>query len=540
MQNPNGPRAPKRKGLADAQLELALPKKQEEPLCETLRKEGRWAVCGAPEMPSKKGYAEELERGLLAKAAADPSMGCIVTTWDQCDLNRINKAGDRSGAGDAVVNHLAPDIISATMEGAYSSVCGRPYKERDSENSDEKKVVSAGSFVSLSRSGPRALFAAYEEARKRFESRLSGYSYFARKLRLGKDGTVLTRSGEPEVELVPMTLKKFAAAMRDPSVLTRSHIGVSPVLLLSEQSPGFIGRAVEEICRNEVPFLSELPRAFRPELPARPGESPFESEPAVKDRLPPGSVALEIKFTPTIETDSLAPLEHIAVTNKGLAEGHSKRHGVRSFNSNMGHAVADHIIYAVGLAMKEFEDITGHRVMKTDSNFIYVVEGAVAEEAAAFATGLIARRVNSGRVSPDGHLDFGFRPSIIAIGSDGMHVNEVRAAAELASMGMRGLSPEVLTYADLVIAAVSLFREEVIAEALGAIFRNAGAPRGAGEAIGVVRDACVRDPAIRDTPDYVWTLRAHGQPETEADFWEFAKVWGKRLRNGLIDVIAGL
>jgi hypothetical protein len=540
MQNPNGPRTPRNKGPAAAQLELGLPMKPEEPLCETLRKKGDWAVCGAEKMPSKKAYAEELERALFARAAANPGMGVVVTTWDQADLNRINKAGDRSGAGDAVVNRLAPAIITETTEGAYSASCGRPYKERDSENSDEKKAVAAGSFDSLMRGGKQALFAAFEEARKRFGPRLKDYGYFARKLRLGRDGTVVTRSGEPEVELVPMTLKKFAAAMRDPSVLTKSHIGVSPVLLLSEQTPGFISRAVEEICRDEVPFLHELPRAFRPELPPKPGESPFESERAVKDRLPPGTVALEIKFTPIIEADSLAPLEYISVTNKGLAEGLSKRHGVRSFNSNMGHAVADHIIYAVGLAMKEFGEITGRRVMKTDSNFIYVVEGAVPEEAAALATALIARRVNSGRVTSDGHLDFGFRPSIVAIGADGMHVNDIRAAAELASMGMRGLAPEVLTYADLVIASASLFREEVITEALSAVLRDGGAPRSAGAAMGTVRDACLRNLAIRDTPDYVWSLRAQGMSEMEANFWEFAKVWGKRLRNGLIDVISGL
>lgn len=541
MQDPNGPRAPKRKRLADPhQLELPLPKRREEPLCETLRAEGRWAVCGAPGMPSKKGYAEELERSLLAKAAADPSMGCIVTTWDQCDLNRINKAGDRSGAGDAVVNHLSPDIISATMEGAYSSVCGRPYKERDSENSDEKKVVSAGSFVSLSRSGHQALSAAYEEARKRFESRLSDYPYFARKLRLGKGGMMATGSGEPEIELVPLNLKKFAAAMRDPSVLTGSHMGVSSVLLLSEQSPGFISRAVAEICKNEVPFLSEMPPAFRPELPSRPGESPFESEQAAKDRLPSGSVALEIKFSPIIDADGLAPLRYIGITNKGLAEGHSKRHGVRSFNSNMGHAVADHIIYAVGLAMKEYAEITGHKVMKTDSNFIYVIEGAVAQEAAEFAAGLIARRVNSGRVSSDGYLDFGFRPSITAIDSGGMHVNELRAAIALASMGMRRLDPEVLTYSDLVIASVNIFREEVIAEVLSGILRDADAPQSAGAVIGAVRGACDAQPAIRDTEDFIWERRAQGQFEIEAAFWKFAKMWGKRLRNGLIDAIAGL
>jgi hypothetical protein len=248
---------------------------------------------------------------------------------------------------------------------------------------------------------------------------------------------------------------------------------------------------------------------------------------------------LEVKFRHMSEEDRLAPLRYLSTTSKGIAEILSGRFGLRYINTYMGKQMADLVLSAVGMAMKDIESIT-RKVRKTESNLIYVVSDAEPGEAAAMTATAIRKRLESSGLSANGVLPI--EPYVNAVDATGVFpMNELRAVMALESMGMRTQHPETLTYTDLLVSAVKIMRPDVLEEAMR-LDDKADADAGI-RVLSMIREELAKEPSIRDTEDLVFVLRKREGKEAsqkELDIWRFAKERGKEFRNRLIDVMSRL
>lgn len=503
------------------------PKLKSVPMCEQYRNEKRWVICAHEKVHSYERYTRELESVLFRRAQAEHNLGCVVTTGDKASLNNINKTGDFQGAGDASVK-LVQDILQESMLRAYEEICGNPYLIRKNGGSDETVQLSAGDYNRLLEvvvGRPDIFSKIVEKVRRDYAKKLSVYEYKARKLRLD----VLP---EPVVEEVPLDLERYSRALKDPMLITLAHIGSPRVLRIADQEPGFIERTVADIDAQElIRIQSLLPPSFRPQLgsvPEFPG--PFDQ---LMGFAPEKSCAIEIKFRHTDEYNRFAPLRVMGLAKKGIAEVMSGDVGLRYINTFYGKHVADHILSSVAHAMSRINNEL-RRVRKTESNLIYVVENSDSTEIQEKATELINNMIREnglGRV--------GLVPSLtgINVGED-VHVNDLRASLAIKKMGMVA-SPEVLTYTDLLIAAVKIMEPAVIDEA---IERSDKESIESGRIVlQIIRNQMEKEEGIRDTEDLVWKMRSYDEdPRKEKSVWDYAHKEGKKFRNRLIDVISSL
>jgi hypothetical protein len=504
------------------------PRLKELPLCEQYREEGKWAVCGHADVPSNERYLRELESVLMRRAEANPNLGCVITTGDKESLNNINKTGDFSGAGNASVK-LVQDIKKESMLRAYERICGRPYLIRKNGGSDETAELSAGDYSELLRmimTRPEVFFETLERVRADYTKRLSEYKYKARKLRL------CARPGEPEVEEVGLDLERYSRALINPMLVSAAHIGSPRVLRIADQSPGFIERTMADIDAEELLAIqSLLPPAFSPNLGPVP-EFPAKAFDAMQGFALAGSSAIEIKFRHVDQFSRFYPLRVIGLSKKGIAEIMSGDVGLRYINTFYGKHVADHILSSVAHAMSRIGNEL-QMVRRTESNLIYVVENSDHQRIASRVSRMISARFREAGLE---HV--GLRPSICAIRSEDVHVNDLRSSLALKRMGMIA-KPEVMTYTDLLIAAVKIIDPLIIDEALE---RSASSSIQPGkQVIQTIKDQLAKEPAVRDTEDMVYRIRGSKEdPRLEKSVWEYALNWGKEFRNRLIDVIESL
>jgi len=524
MQNPDGTRAPKRAELAHRQLPLPHVK-QQEPLWDKLRREEKWAVCGENGVPPKGTYLGEFESALIAMGRDDPSLGFVSNRADSKRQTEANKLTDRGGGGNAKLN-LVMDVTSGTMGAAFGHICGNPYNIRDSAISDEMLLLSVGDYKALSQVPVERFLEAHEEVTKYYLGRLADYVYDSRKLRRGE-------RGKWEAVPVRLDLGKFSRILKDARLLAGCHFGKPLVVPLAGQEPGFLHRAIAEIEREELGYIAELPDAFRPNLGSH-AMSPYELEEPVTGRLPAGSSVIGVKFSHISAADRFAPMHLLPKTQKGRAGILSGMLGLSYINTYMGKDVANYIIAAVGEALKKLEGLIACRIRKTDSNLVFVVEEHGSEGLAQKVDGVIRDLVR----------DIGFYPAVTVVDSKGMHSNDARAALALASMGMGAMPTEVLTYVDLLIAAVNLLKPEVIGEVLGrATIHDGNSLEFGKRVISQISGVCSDNDGVRDAEDYVWTRMVNPAIDVggrERETWRFAVEHGKQFRNALIDVTAGL
>ena len=497
------------------------------PLVEQHQEAGIWMVCGKDGMPVKEAVHAEIESVLIARGKADPGLGCALARADKQGLNHFNKAGGKHEAGDAVIES-AMNVLANTMEIAYSAARSSPYLVRDNRFSDETLQVTAGDIEMLAGIGTEGFFAAYEKARAIENANLPNRRYFGRKLVLDK------RNGGPEIEKVPLTLAQYAGALRDPGLVTACHLSAPQIIHLGSASPGFIKHAIEQIEKEELRTVSSmLPPAFHPEIKGSAPGSPFEYANEASGRLPDNTVAIEIKFRHRDQITRFAPLRAMHITLKGISEIYREGCGLRYINTYYGKQVADRLLSAVAHAMKEI-DSELEPVGKTDSNLIYVVGNSNAGDVEKRA--IIALYAKIKEFGLDG---LEMEPVPTAIDAGRAHVNDLRPALALKSLGRPMADLEALTYTDMLVSAASIMDPEVVNEANS---RLGNGPKALGEfVLCMIRAQIGREAGIRDTEDIVWSLRMHREGrEKEDSLFRYAIEMGKQFRNNLIDIIAGL
>ncbi len=503
------------------------------PLCERYQREEKWAVCGTNGVPPKERYYEDVERLLISQGKADPNATCIILSADKASLSNINRTGG-TGAGNAVVENSL-QVLGATMSQAYPS--SSQYMIRRNPVSDETDQIVTGNYEHLAQLTPLAFLEIHKEMCRKSIQNLDEIVYMDRRL---------IRQGSKWVaHEVPQTLGKYSRALKDPSLVTASHLGLSQLLRLCEQSQGFISRTISAIEKEEQKYIDLLPQSFRPTFASSIEPSPFIGEPVANGFLPDNSIAIEIKFSHTNNEDRFAPLMHISETKKGRAGILSDRFGLSYINTYMGKETADHILSAVAQAMKEFEKSSRYEVNRTSSNLIYVVlDSKNPMMVASTINSLIKKQLETVLGKQANALPF--IPKAIAINGSKLHSNDLRAALALNGMGLEHLSTEVLTYTDLLVSAVNAFREEAIRESLSRL--NPVAREIGQNVMNLIHNASSAFEGIRDTEDLVWTLRhdmksaklGQGQQNKENSVWRFAVEYGKQFRNAIIDTISGL
>ena len=481
-------------------------------------------MCSSGDIPDKAAHMREIEDTLMQRAAAHPGLACVVIGADKARQNQINRTGDYQGAGGAALE-LYMDVLAGTVARVYGSVCGNPYLMRDSPISDEARLITAGDRACLSRISQERFNDVHMQVLKEHMKRLPEYRYMARKLVFGPDN-------EETVELVPMDLRRYASALKDPELVGKSHMTRPQVVPSEKLKAGFIDDAIKEAEREELWFVSSMPPAFRPALHGN------ESTPDLRKHepmiLPPGVSAVEVKFSHRNDSDRLAPLDFIHETGKGLAEILSGRFGLSYINTYMGKQTANHLINLTGMAMKDVED-QGIEVGRTGSNLIFIVAGE---------PGTAAEKVNSAlakRMAANG-VGRTMAPGAIAIDASDMHTNDLRAGLSLRGMDVNKPT-EVLTYLDLIVGAVSIMKREIVSAAFDSVSRSH--PDASAHADSVVEtvEKHLDKGAVRGGEDLVWSVRTREGADArsvERSLWQFASAWGKQLRNNLIDLLSGL
>ena len=266
------------------------------PLCERLRRDGKWAVCSTADVPDKATHVMQIEDALIRRASARPGLACVVARADKKGQNLINRTGDRDGAGSAALA-LSMDVLAETMQTVYGAGCGKPFLMRDSPISDESTLIAAGDLNFLSRIGDARFNDIYGKVRRARMARLEEYQYDARKLVFGP-------GGREAVELVPMDLERYANALKNPELVAESHVSRPQVVPPEMLRPGFVHDAIIRAEGEELWFVPRMPAAFSPVLQSS-GLVPElrKHKPMI---LPPGISAVEVKFSHTDEGDRRA------------------------------------------------------------------------------------------------------------------------------------------------------------------------------------------------------------------------------------------
>jgi hypothetical protein len=351
------------------------------------------------------------------------------------------------------------------------------------------------------------------------------------------ENKLIEEEGILQVQPLDLDLARFSHALRKPNIVAQAHISGPKLVLNNEFGPGFISRALDELGRKEAVQSSLLPPSFSPIFINKPGISPYIHELPVSGFLCPGAVALEMKFRHTNESDKWAAFDFLEKTGKGVAEILSGRFGLRYINTFMGETVADHIIQATAFAMKDLEIETGCRIMQTDSKLMYIVEGLDPEILIKKIRELAKLRI--GPVM--GSQTAPFIPSPRAIPAGKKHANDLRAYMALDAMGI-DQPTEALTYLDLMVSATKELKPDVLSRAINKSKKKTFIME-ANNAFSTMCGLIYQNSAIRDAEDLVYSIRSRvmvAEKGAEERIWEFARKWGKELRNRLLEVFENL
>ncbi|MFH1784804.1 MAG: hypothetical protein ABH842_00075 [Candidatus Micrarchaeota archaeon] len=439
---------------------------------------------------------------LLSERAGKRPLSMIVCLTDKSRQTALNKLGGTREAGDQTVDAYWDMVTDAAdlVVRANRKKKVEAHVIRVSPSSDEGIMLLFGE--DLDHVNAYQVSHALEIARERL--RLREYTY---DIRVGYG------SAQEEYQL---DLEAFSRILRHHSLVVACDRLISRPRIIIPHSQGFIREEIRKLEDSELSFYHLLPESFKvhgnglAEV-----DTPFDTNLERLDiRNAVRGAFVEIKFgVRTSDTRELLQCiddrtkDKIRGTRKGYAEVYSGQFGMRGFNTFIGKAQANRILTAVAKAVHDVAAEIGCKALPVNGCYLrYWIDFEPTEENARLLERMIATRLEEQLRS-----SASFKPNVSIMGTHKVWINELRARFILQTLGHDGKPFTVLDRVDFLIN----FIENVNPLVQKQIFDELG-NNGTGKPhlnpddrryLKYIRTVCSRRRTIRDTEDFVWTIR---------------------------------
>jgi hypothetical protein len=440
----------------------------------------------------------------------------VVAMLDKYRLNAINSIGGSSAGDMTMAAHLkvaenVAEFLARTIGAEYAGLI------RPNLFSDEAVLITAGRNLEMDTE--LVLNAAWMEARENVN--LRDYKYD------------LTVPGRGDAEVFHLDLEAFSEVLRHPEMVRACEYSMSKPRHVRLDLPGFIAEEIRELEDRKVAFFKDLPDKFKTAGSRPEATTPFEANLATAGitRKNSGS-CIEIKLG-VDEADARKLLEFtrnhdgIKGTRKGFAEVFSRRIGMRGLNTFLGNTHANSILTAIALAMEEVAKSTDVRPL--DGGYLQYWVGLPSDNnTRKLIEDAVARRIPRA-----------FKPLVTMLEASGMELTEAKERFILKALGKDTAHPAgILERTDFMLNVL----ENIDKEVLGGIYEkmktreNGSTPivESDLEHIKHVEEICLHRRTIRDTEDFIWTLRMDEMlPEqikarkAELEAWLFEFSWAR-------------
>ncbi|NYZ73764.1 hypothetical protein H0O00_01340 [Candidatus Micrarchaeota archaeon] len=491
---------------------------------DTMKLENRLGANVEPELKDK------------AEGAGDGAAGCMTALSDKCHLNPIRLLGGEDCGDNAMlafseyIGNAMGDVEAANANGKLGL-----YLMRVAPRSDEGVIVIGG--AELPANADIQFGMALEIERANLD--MSKYKY-----------TVEVQNGHGR-ETCELDLDAFSRILKYPAMVNAGHFKIArPRVLGSDSGPGFILEDIRKLENSEAGFFERLPQVYRGNGGLPEVRTPFKGSlqsngdrrmnrgtfVEIKLQMEPEDASAFLRFTKDVRDGEGNLLE--AGTRKGFAEIFSLRGGMRFLNTFFGKARTNSVLTPIAHAMADIQD-AGINVAPVSNGYLqYWLDAPDGMSTAEMVERAIRARINSQMGTDDmGRIDTAFKPSILTMDASAVDLDEVRARFILKSLGRYSYPAEALGRADFVVN----FLEHVNIEIQDEIFQAMSIGESGGrrmalqnteqELIDDVRHICSMRRTIRDTEDFIWTLRNDSElPDSiraknsaiEEGFWNFA------------------
>lgn len=442
----------------------------------------------------------KLEPLLAKKAEVDNGYGLIIGLADKSRQNPINRLGGAADAGDQAMQAYF-DVILGAVELVAKT---RPAEDADikvirvSPFSDECIILIAGSRLS-------------ELTRLEF---MRAWGIVRSSINLKNYTYIHDVKYHGDTKRFELDLDAFSRVLKHPEMVVACKCLFSQPELILPFTRGFIQRGITKLEGMELEFYDLLPPSFVAQGDGLAEvETPFDSSLTRRGRkrMNHGSY-VEIKLRPE-DGDALSLLACVGDrkekwgTRKGFSEIFSELFGMRGLNTFTGKAHTNRLLTAVANGVYDAAETNGVRSFPVSGCYLRYWIDLPPEQAKKAVQAAIAKRLGD-MANP---YKSKFEPEVMALGSVGINLSEVRANFVLLSMGLSDLPATVLGQVDFLIN----FLENVNPIIQQQIFDEMARKSYSGTRIGhaderylrLVRDVYGFRRTIRDTEDLVWILR---------------------------------
>jgi hypothetical protein len=478
----------------------------------------------------------------------DEDYHIVVGVFDKSRQSIINKIGDFEGAGNASMD-LYWDIAREAVK-LMSAINGNQgvgaYIARVGPSSDEGVLVIGG--MKLSEDTATQFAEAWDVAASKFN--LRDYTYPLK----------ATHGGlEKEYEL---NLEAFGEVLKYRDMIATCDFKISqPTFFRPTRRKNIIMEMVRQIENEEVRDIYDLlPENIRGNGGLIEVKTSFKTnltDSGIEKREEGSIVEIRFSYPDNVETGPMLDLTKDVRdekdlkrkgTKKGFAEIFRRIVGMRWFNTFLGKARTNRILTAVTKAMRDLEK-KGIQITPVTRGYLqYWLKTPPGEEVSDMVQKAITRRMEKmmngplqkmkrvvkklcGTLKPeDNPIGLEYTPVVSCIAAKDNEISKVRQRFILDSLG-KDDPAEALDHADFLVNFIEHIREDVREDIFKqmALEENGAVPitQKDRDMIELIEQVCVRRNAIRDTEDFIWTLREDSElpfsDETRASLEDF--IW---------------
>ncbi|MEW6035343.1 MAG: hypothetical protein AB1529_01905 [Candidatus Micrarchaeota archaeon] len=464
-------------------------------------------------------YLESVEPGLCTMAATETGYEFSVVLLDKSRQNPINKLGGQDEAGEQSMKAYwkTSERAASLVAGIYDNPIMRLELIRVSPTSDEGILVIGGmdleGKIKAQFGAEASLELVFDRAWKMARKELAPETY------------TYSINVPLEGRSYDLDLRSFSRMLRHPEMIVACSFSVSSPAKVPLDRRGFIMERIRDAGNAEIPFFNDLPGEFRrisdhglPEV-----VSPFDTslqkmvkeDPALRKMDRGVFVDTKLRMRPDVARGLLtftSDRGDFEGTRKGYAGIFSGDAGMTLFNTYAGKPRTNGVLTPIAQAMGEIDGQVATVIPLNGGYLQFWADLPANDETATLIRRAIARRIHAKGANGDpGYADLDFEPVVMVLDAEGMDIAEARNRFILGWMGKSLYPPKVLDMTDFMLNFFENVHPSVqlqIYDAL-AMSENGGRPVHMHDfdRMQMVRRVCASRRTIRDTEDFVYTLR---------------------------------
>ncbi len=434
----------------------------------------------------------------------------IVGQIDKSAQNPINQLGDANGAGDQTMKLYFEEAKMATkrVAGINGSDNLTGFVMRVSDESDEGIIVIGGIILP---EAPQVQF-------------IHAMEMVYREVDLSKYGYSVTVGGER----FDLDLLAFSEIFRNKNVVKACDFHISdPIEMDGRIDSGFITEQIRDLGYESIWFRDELPECFNiPGVGLPEVNNPFKTnlEDQKTERTESGTfVEIKYEIPDNIKPRLLGLVRDVRGKNrqlkkrgtrKGFAEIYGGLFGMRGMNTFLGKSITNGMMTTIAFGMMDLAKEGVHVVPVSRGHLKYWVGLPQGQDTMRMIEAAIRRRTNSGKNHDDySYLDLSLQPKITCMDATGRDLSEVSAEFIINSIkgSMKDYPVSILDQSDFLVNFIEYVRYDIQQEILEKVTKNRtnniSKENPGMETIKMMRKICSNNKFIRDTEDFIWTLR---------------------------------